>query len=60
VFHFQGGQWVPVWGNASDSSTWVETSVDGSGGSPGDYLCWGGVYAQIGGPLLDAAVQYPS
>lgn len=60
VFHYQDGQWVPIWSNASDSSTWVETSVDTSGGSPGDYLCWGGVYSLTGGPLLDAAVQYPS
>jgi hypothetical protein len=60
VFQYQGGQWVPVNSNASDSSTWVETSVDTSGGSPGDYLCWGGVYSQIGGNLLDAAVQYPN
>jgi hypothetical protein len=58
VFHYQDGQWVPFSSNASDSSTWVETSYSG-GGSPGEYLCWGGVYASNGGPLLDAAVQYP-
>jgi hypothetical protein len=59
VFHYQDGQWVPIGSNASDSSTWVETSVDASGG-PTEYLCWGGIYSQSGGTLLDAAVQYPS
>jgi len=60
VFHYQDGQWVPIGSNSSDSSTWVESSADASGGSPGEYLCWGGIYSQTGGTLLDAAVQYPS
>ena len=60
VFHYEGGQWTPVSSNTGDSSTWVETSYTAGAGSPGDYLCWGGVYSQTGGPLLDAAVQYPS
>ena len=60
VFHYQDGQWVPIASNSSDSSTWLETSADVSGGSPGEYLCWGGIYSGNGGALLDAAVQYPS
>ena len=34
VFHYQDGQWVPIASNSSDSSTWLETSADVSGGSP--------------------------
>ena len=45
---------------AGDSSSWVETSYSAPAGSPGEYLCWGGVYTSNGGTLLDAAVQYPS
>ena len=60
VFHYQDGQWVPIAANSSDSSTWLETSFNGSGGSPTEYLCWGGIYSGSGGTLLDAAVQYPS
>ena len=60
VFHYQDGQWVPLSSNSSDSSTWVETSYTSGAGSPGEFLCWGGVYAGNGGVLLDAAVQYPS
>ena len=60
VFHYQDGQWVRIAANSSDSSTWLETSLNGSGGSPGEYLCWGGIYSGNGGTLLDAAVQYPS
>jgi hypothetical protein len=59
VFHFEGGRWTPVSSNAGDSSTWVETSYTAGAGSPGDYLCWGGIYSSNGGALLDAAVQYP-
>jgi hypothetical protein len=59
VFHLEGGQWTPVSSNTSDSSTWLEASYTSGAGSPTDYLCWGGVYASNGGPLLDAAVQYP-
>jgi len=59
VFHYQAGQWVPIGSNSSDSSTWLETSFEASGGGPGEFLCWGGIYSQQGGPLLDAAVQYP-
>lgn len=60
VFHYQDGQWVAIAGNSSDSSTWLKTSADASGGSPDEYLCWGGIYSGSGGTLLDAAVQYPS
>ena len=60
VFHYEGGQWTPVSSNTGDSSTWVETSYTAGAGSPGDYLCWGGIYTENGGILLDAAVQYPS
>jgi hypothetical protein len=59
VFHYQDGQWTPLASNAGDSSTWVETSYSSGGGSPGEYLCWGGIYTSNGGTLLDAAVQYP-
>jgi hypothetical protein len=75
VFHSQDGAWVPVGSGTSDTSTWLETSFNASGASlsdgsgrggsgrganPTDYLCWGGVYSEDGGALLDAAVQYPS
>jgi hypothetical protein len=60
AFHYQDGQWTPVASYAADSSSWVETSYSSAAGSPGDYLCWGGIYTSQGGTLLDAAVQYPS
>ena len=60
VFHSQDGQWVPVASNSSDSNTWVDISYGSTSGSPGDFLCWAGIYTGNGGSLLDAAVQYPS
>ena len=60
VFRYQDGGWVAIGSNASDSSTWLETSYAIDGGGPTEYLCWGAIYSESGGSLLDAAVQYPT